>query len=135
MAKTSEQKYMEILKSTEEVADQVLVNKQELINLDRRRQQNREAIRELEKNPEQQEKKIWTTIGSMLVKLDRQKALELLKNDQSQIEREIQILQSDQKILVNKHRDLEHFSPYSGTHIKALDRKEFNALKANLPML
>lgn len=71
---------MEILKSTEEVADQVLVNKQELINLDRRRQQNREAIRELEKNPEQQEKKVWTTIGSMLVKLKREKALELLKN-------------------------------------------------------
>lgn len=77
MAKTSEQKCMEILKSTEEVADQVLVNKQELINLDRRRQQNREAIRELEKNT--QEKKVWTTIGSMLVKLERQKALDLLK--------------------------------------------------------
>lgn len=77
MAKTSEQKCMEILKSTEEVADQVLVNKQELVNLDRRRQQNREAIRELEKNT--QEKKVWTTIGSMLVKLDRQKALDLLK--------------------------------------------------------
>ncbi|XP_037823776.1 p53 and DNA damage-regulated protein 1 [Lucilia sericata] len=135
MSKTSEQKCMEILKSTEEVADQVLVNKQELINLDRRRQQNREAIRELEKNPEQQEKKVWTTIGSMLVKLDRQKALELLKKDQTQIEREIKILQSDQKILVNKHRDLEHFSPYSGTNIKPLDRKEFSALKANLPML
>lgn len=55
--------------------------------------------------------------------------------DQTQIEREIKILQSDQKVLVNKHRDLEHFSPYSGTHIKPLDRKEFNALKANLPML
>ncbi|KAI8117418.1 uncharacterized protein LOC111686709 [Lucilia cuprina] len=135
MSKTSEQKCMEILKSTEEVADQVLVNKQELINLDRRRQQNREAIRELEKNTEKQEKKVWTTIGSMLVKLDRQKALELLKKDQTQIEREIKILQSDQKILVNKHRDLEHFSPYSGTNIKPLDRKEFSALKANLPML
>ena len=76
MSKTTEQKCMEILKSTEEVADKVLVNKQELINLDRRRQQNREAIRELEKSAD---KKVWTTIGSMLVKLDRQKALELLK--------------------------------------------------------
>lgn len=55
--------------------------------------------------------------------------------DQLEIEREIQILQSDQKILVNKHRDLEHFSPYSGTNIKPLERKEINALKANLPMM
>lgn len=76
MSKTTEQKCMEILKSTEEVADKVLVNKQELINLDRRRQQNREAIRELEKSTD---KKVWTTIGSMLVKLDHQKALDLLK--------------------------------------------------------
>lgn len=155
MAKTSEQKCMEILKSTEEVADKVLVNKQELVNLDRRRQHNREAIRELEKNPEKQEKKVWTTVGSMLIKLDRTKALELLRKgadfaisinsilcnyshvvaDQTQIEREINILHSDQKILVNKLRDLEHFSPYSGTNIKPLDRKEFNALKANLPIL
>lgn len=52
-----------------------------------------------------------------------------------QIEREINIITSDQKILVNKHRDLEHFSPYLGTQLKALDRKEFAALKANLPLL
>ncbi|XP_073812245.1 pdrg1 prefoldin-like subunit [Musca autumnalis] len=135
MSKTTEQKCMEILKTTEEVADKVLVNKQELVALDKRRQQNREAIRELEKNSEKSEKKVWTTIGSMLVKLDKDKALELLKKDQQQIEREIKILQSDQKILVNKHRDLEHFNPYTGTHLKPLDPKEFNALKANLPML
>lgn len=61
------------------MADQVLVNKQELVALDKRRQQNREAIRELEKMSEKFEKKVWTTIGSMLVKLDKAKALELLK--------------------------------------------------------
>lgn len=56
-----------------------MVNKQELVALDKRRQQNREAIRELEKNANNSEKKVWTTIGSMLVKMDRAKALELLK--------------------------------------------------------
>lgn len=68
---------MEIIRSTEEVADKILVNKQELIELDKRRQQNREAIRELEKSTA--DKKVWTAIGSMLVKLERSKALELLK--------------------------------------------------------
>ncbi|XP_036232605.2 p53 and DNA damage-regulated protein 1 [Bactrocera oleae] len=135
MSKTDEQKTVEIIKSTEEVADKILMNKQELVELDKRRQQTREAIRELEKHAAKNEKKVWITVGSMLVKMEREKALKLLKNDQMQIEREINIITSDQKILVNKHRDLEHFSPYLGTQLKALDRKEFAALKANLPLL
>ncbi|XP_067632998.1 p53 and DNA damage-regulated protein 1 [Eurosta solidaginis] len=135
MGKTDEQKVVEIIKSAEEVADKILVNKQELVELDKRRQQTREAVRELEKNAEDSEKKVWITVGSMLVKLEKAAALKLLKNDQMQIEREINIMNSEQKLLVNKHRDLEHFSPYSGTQIKALDRKEFVALKANLPLL
>uniref|UniRef100_A0A1A9WMW3 Uncharacterized protein n=1 Tax=Glossina brevipalpis TaxID=37001 RepID=A0A1A9WMW3_9MUSC len=136
MSQRNEDKCLEIIKSTEETADKILMNKQELIALDKRRQQNREAIRELQKNHEdKEEKKVWITVGSMLLKMPREKALNLLKNDQVEIEREINILQSDQKILVNKHRDLEHFSSYSGTNIKPLERKELNALKANLPMM
>lgn len=48
------------------------------------------------------------------------------------VETEINKIRSEEKILVNKHRDLEHMLPYSGTNLKALDRKEFAALKANL---
>ncbi|XP_053963818.1 uncharacterized protein LOC128866841 [Anastrepha ludens] len=132
MFQSEDQKVVEIIKSTEEVADKILVNKQELVELDKRRQETREAIRKVEKNGE---KKVWITVGSMLVKLENEKALKLLKNDQMQIEREYNIITSDQKILVNKHRDLEFFSPYSGTHLQPLDRKEFAALKANLPFL
>ncbi|XP_036332075.1 uncharacterized protein LOC118743477 [Rhagoletis pomonella] len=135
MPKSDEQKVVEIINSTEELADKILVNKQELVELDKRRQQTREAIREVEKSSENGEKKVWITVGSMLVKLERERALKLLKNDQIQIQREINIITSGQKILVNKHRDLEHFSPYSGTSLKALDRKEFAALKSNLPIL
>ena len=68
-------KTMEILISTERVADKILTNKQEIIALDKRRQDTREAIRDLKKSDEQ---KTWITIGSMLVKLKRDKALELL---------------------------------------------------------
>lgn len=80
MSKTDEQKTVEIIKSTEEVADKILMNKQELIELDKRRQQTREAIRELEKHAAKNEKKVWITVGSMLVKMEREKALKLLKN-------------------------------------------------------
>lgn len=81
MSKNDEQKCLEIIKSTEEVADKILMNKQELIALDKRRQQNREAIREIQKDPEDKhETKMWITVGSVLLKMPREKALSLLKN-------------------------------------------------------
>lgn len=67
---------MEILIATERVADQIISNKQELIALDKRRQTTREAIRDLKKSDAEH---FWITIGSMLVKTKKEKALELLK--------------------------------------------------------
>lgn len=67
---------MEILIATERVADLIISNKQELIGLDKRRQVTREAIRDLQKTDDQH---FWLTIGSMLVKTKKEKALELLK--------------------------------------------------------
>ncbi|XP_016973588.1 uncharacterized protein LOC108040594 [Drosophila rhopaloa] len=132
MSQTDLDKSIEIINKTEELADKIMANKHELTVMDKRRQETREAMR-LMTNSE--DKKVWITIGSMLVKMERKKALDLLKKDQQQIEQQINLIYSDQKVLVNKHRDLEFKSPFSGTHLKPLARNEFDALKANLPLL
>lgn len=67
---------IELLRNTERVADQVLQNKTEIIELDKRRQSTREAIRNLSKNDD---RKVWITIGPILVKMEKPKATELLK--------------------------------------------------------
>lgn len=67
---------IELLRNTERVADQVLQNKSEIIELDKRRQNTREAIRNLGKN---EDRKVWITIGPILVKMEKPKATELLK--------------------------------------------------------
>lgn len=69
-------KVLEILMNSERLADQVLQNKQEIIELDRRRQSTREAIRNLGKSDEQN---TWITIGPILVKMEKEKATDLLK--------------------------------------------------------
>ncbi|KAH8369818.1 hypothetical protein KR093_001045 [Drosophila rubida] len=132
MSKKEAVRSVDIISQTEELADKILVNKQELTVMDKRRQHNREALRVIEKS---EEPKVWITVGSMLVKMKREQAIQLLKKDQQQIELQINLIYSEQKILVNKHRDVEFKSPFSGTNLKPLDRKEFGALKANLPML
>lgn len=64
-----------LLVETERVADQVLQNKQEIVQLDKRRQSNREAKRNLEKTGD---KKAWVTVGPILVKMTKEKGITLL---------------------------------------------------------
>lgn len=75
MAQANEE-IVDLLKNTERVADKVIQNKSEIIELDKRRQSTREAIRDLGKTTDT---KTWITIGPILVKMGKAKALELLK--------------------------------------------------------
>lgn len=65
----------DIVYQSEKVADKILAHKQELVNWDKKRQGNREALRELSKSTD---KKVWITVGSMLVHMERLKAIEVL---------------------------------------------------------
>lgn len=134
MATSSNAKITEILLETERVGDRVLALKQELINLDRRRQETREAIRTVQQNfPDRDGQKVWITVGSMLMKMSRGKALELLGKDAAQIEAEIGTLRTEQKVLVSRQRDLEHESPLRGFDLKPLSRAELGAIGAAVP--
>lgn len=73
---SASKKLFKLFIDTERVADQVLQNKQEILELDKRRQTNRVAIRDLGKN---EDKKVWITIGPILVKMEKGKAIDLLK--------------------------------------------------------
>lgn len=68
-------KSLKLLIETERVADQIMQNKQEIIELDKRRQSNREALRSIQKGDND---KTWITIGPMLVKMKTEKTVELL---------------------------------------------------------
>lgn len=66
----------DIIYQNEKVADKILSIKQELVNWDRKRQGNREALRELRKSGD---KKTWITVGSMLIEIERLKAIEIME--------------------------------------------------------
>lgn len=76
------QKVLDILKESERLADKVLQNKQEIVELDKRRQGTREAIRNLTKTTD---KSAWITIGPILVKMEKDKADHLLKKGKSNV--------------------------------------------------
>ncbi|XP_050071493.1 uncharacterized protein LOC126559386 [Anopheles maculipalpis] len=130
---SDQQKLMEILLETERVADRILAYKQELVELDKRRQDTREALRLIEKHIPAKQKRVWITIGSMLVKQDRASAIELLRKDQQTTEAEIDRIRQEQKLLVAKQRDLEHDQPLRGFNLKPLSNAEIAGIRSNMP--
>lgn len=84
MSTLGNDKVLSMLIDTERVADQILVNKQEIIELDKRRQTNREALNEL-KRLSAAEKSVWTTVGCMMVKLKKDKAVALLEEGRIEV--------------------------------------------------
>lgn len=131
MSADSNNKILEILIASETVADKISMAKQEIVALDKRRQETRQALRSIE--PADIDDSVWITIGTMLVKMKRKNAIDLMKKDQQQIEFEINKLRSDQKIWVNELRDLEHQPQLKGFDLKPLSTTEVRAFQSNLP--
>ncbi|KAG5675098.1 hypothetical protein PVAND_005030 [Polypedilum vanderplanki] len=127
----SDKQVYEIIYENEKVADQILQNKALIIDYDRKRQGNREALRELRKSTE---KNVWMTIGSMLIEMERQKAIDVITDEQTKIDKEIDKLRDEQLVLVKKHKDLEMDKMPSGFDLKPLSKNEINALKSNLKL-
>lgn len=74
--KTGDDKTLEILFETEKVADKILTNRNAIKDLSKRKEDVREAIREVGK---QTKEKVWITVAGMMIKVSRDKAVELLK--------------------------------------------------------
>lgn len=79
---SEDHRVFEIIYKNEKVADKVIGNKHELVNWDKKRQGNREALRELQKS---EGKKVWITVGSMLIQMDRLKAIDVLSKGKTSI--------------------------------------------------
>lgn len=80
MAGKGQDKVLALLIDTERVADKIMVNKQEILELDKRRQSNREALNELKKATD---KSTWTSVGCMIVKLPKDRAIQMLDDGMS----------------------------------------------------
>ncbi|GBP56336.1 p53 and DNA damage-regulated protein 1 [Eumeta japonica] len=119
-----QKKTLKYLESVEKLAEEILSDKREIIMLDQRRNENREALREVSK---QQQTKCWLTVGSVLVKHDIKSAKELLEADQKQLNIDINKLRSDLKIKVNELRDLEMQPPVPGFMLVPMSQKESSA--------
>lgn len=120
-----QEKVLNYLVSAEKLADEILSDKREIVMLDKRRNQNREALRDLGKSTQ---RKCWVTVGSVLIKHNLEATRSLLGADQQQLNIDISKLRSDLKVKVNQLRDLEMQPPVPGLMLVPMSQKETEVL-------
>lgn len=126
----NQDKLLKYLVAVEQLAEEILSDRREIIMLDKRRNQNREALRELAKTLQH---KCWVTVGSVLIKNNLESTKSLLEADQSQLHIDINKLRCDLKIKVNNLRDLEMEPPVPGLMLIPMSKRETQGLsKAGL---
>ncbi|KAJ8676554.1 hypothetical protein QAD02_012341 [Eretmocerus hayati] len=116
---------LDFLQKLEEKGVEILTDRQEIVALDKRRNDDRVGMRALEK---QKGDKMWLTVGPILLKMPSKAAHKLLVEDQKQCDIEINKLRSNLKVKVNELRDLELVPPVPGLMLKPMSRDEMSAM-------
>ncbi|XP_068696866.1 p53 and DNA damage-regulated protein 1-like isoform X2 [Montipora foliosa] len=125
LASISLQKFTEL----EELAEEIMGDKHQIVELDKRRNTNREAIRVLTKMDAKFAKKSWVCIGNIFVKLPNSHAHEMLQQDQKNLDGEISNLREDLKPKVSKLHELEGLPEVKGFDLTSLTREDLQNLQ------
>eukprot|EP00009_Paramoeba_aestuarina_P001797 CAMPEP_0201507962 /NCGR_PEP_ID=MMETSP0161_2-20130828/1456_1 /ASSEMBLY_ACC=CAM_ASM_000251 /TAXON_ID=180227 /ORGANISM="Neoparamoeba aestuarina, Strain SoJaBio B1-5/56/2" /LENGTH=107 /DNA_ID=CAMNT_0047902461 /DNA_START=40 /DNA_END=360 /DNA_ORIENTATION=- len=87
----------------EELGDTILLLKAQSIELDKKRQGNREALHHLRHLPAaKKEKKVVVLVGDLYISLPYQKALETVEEEMASLTKEIEEKRNEMKKLVNE---------------------------------
>ncbi|KAG0321518.1 p53 and DNA damage-regulated protein 1 [Dissophora globulifera] len=101
------------------VAEEILENKELLVDYDRRRNSNREALTKLKKDLAQ-EKKVWVSLGDLFVKMPKQNVETMIKRDQGTLDANI----DDIRVLMKeKVVELEKLEGGDGSKARAFQLK------------
>lgn len=117
---------IEHLLEIEAAAEDILADKQQIIDLDRKRQKTREAVRTLSKD--KTSKKQWVCVGNMFLQLPSSKTKVSLDKDFNELDTEIGLLRKNLKNKVNHLFDLEMKDELKGFHLNPLSKEELKSL-------
>jgi len=108
----------------EEVGDEILKDRQKIIDYDRKRNANRESLRHL--RGESANKKTWFAMGHSFFKLETTAVANIIQKDQIKLDKSINKLRDDLKKKVDKVRDLDAKPSLKGFQLKPLTPEDLH---------
>ncbi|KRZ80721.1 p53 and DNA damage-regulated protein 1 [Trichinella papuae] len=109
-------------------AEEVLMYRAELLELDRKRQSNREGLRALQKMDN--DDKVWILLGQSFIKIPVEKALKAYQQEKLNIEKKVNECRDDTKNKVDLLCKLEGAeNRLAGFNLKSLNQEEAKTIK------
>ncbi|XP_019723789.1 p53 and DNA damage-regulated protein 1 isoform X1 [Hippocampus comes] len=121
---------VEYLTEVEEAAEDVLTTKQQIIDLDMKRNRNREALNALKSGMCSEKVKI--CFGNMFIKFPKSQATQMIQKDQEQLDSELNHLRKGLKANVNHLNEKQGKPELSGYNLLPLSADEMKAIKSVL---
>ncbi|XP_034725060.1 p53 and DNA damage-regulated protein 1 isoform X1 [Etheostoma cragini] len=125
------QRVLENLTEVEEAAEDVLTSKQQIVDLDTRRNRNREALNAL-KNEILDSEKVKVCFGNMFIQFPKSKTREMIQKDQEQLDQEINELRKGLKAKVNRLNEMQGKPELRGYNLSPLSTDEIKAINSIL---
>ncbi|KAM3839426.1 p53 and DNA damage-regulated protein 1 [Vipera latastei] len=116
------------LAEVEALAEEVMATRQQIFDLNQKRNQNREALRALSKDMDSADKAT-VCFGSMFIQLPKTKTREMLQRDQELLEEEIAKLQEELKGKVSNLMEAQGKPELKGYDLKPLTAEEMWFMK------
>ncbi|KAM7423286.1 hypothetical protein PAMA_011033 [Pampus argenteus] len=123
------QRILEHLAGVEEAAEDVLTTKQQIVDLDTKRNKNREALNAL-KNELSDSEKVKVCFGNMFIKFPKSKTREMIQKDQEQLDNEINDLRKGLKAKVNRLNEMQGKPELRGYNLSPLSTDEVKAINS-----
>lgn len=109
---------LKTISEIEELAEEILTDRAQIIDYDKKRNGNREAISAIKDNSS---KKQWFCVGNLFIKIPEEQAKQILVEDQQKIEAEMNKLRNNLKPKVKKLHELEGLQEVKGFDLKGMN--------------
>ncbi|KAK1337375.1 hypothetical protein QTO34_002001 [Cnephaeus nilssonii] len=125
------ERVLRYLVEVEELAEAVLADKRQIVDLDTKRNQNREGLRALQKDLSASED-VMVCFGNMFIKMPHPQTKEMIEKDQDHLDKEIEKLRKQLKVKVNRLFEAQGKPELKGFNLTPLNQDELKALKVIL---
>ncbi|XP_003411689.1 p53 and DNA damage-regulated protein 1 [Loxodonta africana] len=125
------ERVLRYLVEVEELAEEVLSTKRQIVDLDTKRNQNREALRALQKDLSLSED-VMVCFGSMFIKMSHPQTKEMIEKDQVRLDSEIEQLRKQLKLNVSRLFEAQGKPELKGFNLNPLNQDELKAVKVIL---